>query len=75
MFDLKYGKLVAQPGVERKEDDEPCFVLRGQDALSVGALEAYRKMCDNAGCDIAFLLQIDRATELMRTWKPKKLPD
>lgn len=41
-MDSKYGRLVA----ERKDipDDEPLFLLRGQDALAPGAVENYAEM-------------------------------
>ena len=54
-------------------EDEPVFLLRGQDALAIGAMKAYLKACQDHGTDNA------KATEehlqKMMDWKVKKMPD
>ena len=40
-IDTKYGEVTTEKGEIR--DDEPVFVLRGQDKLAVGTIAAYQE--------------------------------
>lgn len=71
----------ARPDYNRIQDpanlipeDEPVFLLRGQDQLAVHALEFYEFLASQAGAeDVAKLCR--QHVELMRNWPVKKVPD
>jgi hypothetical protein len=55
-------------------EDEPVFILRGQDKLAEPAIEMYRLLVASHGCALAENLQ--KEINAFRRWKgPKKLPD
>lgn len=75
-FDPKYGlvKLEKKPDVS---DDEPCFVLRGQDFLAPIAMRFYADLVEGAipppgGRNMA--ANIREQAERMASWPPRKLP-
>lgn len=58
--DRKYGRVTAEKGdvqhgelfgVPLNDSDEPCFVIRAQDALSPGAVRDYERRAYRAGLD------------------------
>jgi hypothetical protein len=55
-------------------EDEPVFILRGQDKLGEPAIEMYRLLVASHGCALAEKLQ--KEIDAFRRWKgSKKLPD
>lgn len=76
-IDLKYGKIATENA--EIPDDEPVFLLRGQDVLALFALEAYANAVHTAGCSAEFYDQVCRARVAFLNWQPalhhKKLPD
>jgi hypothetical protein len=54
--------------------DEPVFVLRGQDELSVATIEFYAMMAQNNGRTDIAATALNHA-DAMRQWPVKKLPD
>lgn len=55
--------------------NEPVFIIRGQDALSITTLEHYLtalKAVSSSGADIK---DMNGILDRFRDWKPKKLPD
>lgn len=71
--DLKYGKVTTEHG--SIPEDEPVFVLRGQDALATFALDEYREAAWKTCRTPEFRDKVDQARENFRKWPKKKLPD
>lgn len=72
-IDLKYGKVATEHG--SIPEDEPVFLLRGQDALAMFALEAYREATWTACCAVKFREDVNKAIKSFRDWPEKKLPN
>ncbi len=74
MYDGKYGKVTLE-NKPNLPDDEPCFVLRGQDILASGLVKQYAHIyfqkTGNATARDAILAQADK----MRAWTTHKIPD
>ena len=68
--DRKYG-IVDVKGIA---EDEPIFVLRGQDAFAVATLKFYRGLRDSSG-DFGAVNSLDFTISEFRSWQPKKIPD
>jgi hypothetical protein len=67
---MKYGRL----DISNIGDDEPVFILRGQDKLAHAAIEMYRILAASHGSEVA--TSLDREMESFRKWKGnRKLPD
>ena len=49
--------------------DEPLFLFRAKDQLSIAALMSYARRCKEAGCDDAQLNGINIAIERFRSWQ------
>lgn len=64
-------------GIEGREipEDEPVFVLRGQDALAAAVVTWYAILYESATGDQATANQIREHARDMALWKPKKIPD
>ena len=64
-----YGKL----DIPIIGENEPVFILRGQDILAQSAIEMYRLLAEAHGCRVAEALTSE--ISLFRQWKgEKKLP-
>jgi len=64
-----YGKL----NIQMIGDNEPVFILRGQDILAQSAIEMYRLLAEAHGCKVAEALTNE--ISLFRQWSgEKKLP-
>ena len=64
-----YGKLT----IPMIGDNEPVFILRGQDILAQSAIEMYRLLAEAHGCKVAEALTNE--ISLFRQWSgEKKLP-
>jgi hypothetical protein len=73
-YDPKYGKIT----LEKKPDipdDEPLFVLRGQDKLAAGLVEQYAINRFYATGDLETTQEIMKQADAMRKWPVKKVPD
>lgn len=70
MFDKKYG-YIDVPGAPK---DEPCIVLRAQDAFAVAALKAYY-MAASGACEQTHLNLIQETVSRFIAWPIKKIPD
>ena len=55
-------------------DDEPVFLLRGQDELAYKAVQHYAYLCDKAGAHDVARKAWEHAA-LMAAWPKKKIPD
>lgn len=62
---LKYG-MVEIPGIP---ENEPVFVLRAQDALSLPIIAEYRKLCMGAGCNAPHMEAVDRVHRSFRQYQ------
>lgn len=74
--ETKYGP-VQIPGVP---DDEPVFILRGQDQLTPAAIHEYADLCRAAGADGAHVAGVRSAADAIGRWQREhadrvKLPD
>lgn len=56
-------------------DDEPVFLLRGQDRLAADAVEFYAALVQAAGGSADVVEKSRRWASEMRAWSPRKLPD
>jgi hypothetical protein len=65
--DLKYGKVTLERG--DIGEDEPVFVLRGRDLMTVPVLIDYRDDCAEGGSPPFHLEMIDRNIRLITTWQ------
>jgi hypothetical protein len=63
--DTKYGPVTI-PGVP---DDEPIFILRAQDAASVGTLQHYAQLCSEWGSPPTHIDNAHRVTERFDEWQ------
>ncbi|MFC3453985.1 hypothetical protein [Amycolatopsis speibonae] len=66
-IDTKYGRVTLENGTIG--EDEPVFVLRGQDALAPEVLAEYRRLCVVAGSPSKHLDGIDAATSAVVEWQ------
>jgi hypothetical protein len=66
----KYGKIE----IPKVGEDEPVFILRGQDRLAQGMVEIYRVI---AGFhDSPLVDELEKEIERFRKWTgPRKMPD
>ena len=62
---LKYGQIE----IPNIPEDEPVFVLRAQDILSLPTIAEYRKMCMGAGCERTHLAAVDDVHAAIREWQ------
>jgi hypothetical protein len=74
MKDLKYGRVLLE-GKTDTPGDEPCFVLRGQDALAHEIVLEYAKRAAASGASEAFVRSVKSAAMELAAWPVKKLPD
>jgi hypothetical protein len=70
MIDLKYGKI----NVPGAPENEPCIVLRAQDAFSVGVLKTYYMFASCGGQSIHAEI-IRKTIDAFIAWPKKKVPD
>ena len=55
-------------------EDEPCVLLRGQDALACMAIEYYAFLCKQHQAD-TLVEKMEAHAKLMNAWPKKKIPD
>ena len=53
--------------------DEPVFLLRGQDALAIGAMKEYLRLCE--AHETNNVEKVKEHLQKMMDWKLKKMPD
>lgn len=53
-------------------DDEPVFLLRGQDRHAAGALEYYASKVENQGGDVNLVRMTREHAKAMRKWQDDK---
>ena len=70
-IDQKYG-LVNIPGVPQ---DEPVFILRGQDAAAAEAILHYAEIAHRVGSEPHHVRHILASYEAVARWPFKKIPD
>lgn len=72
--DMKYGKVTTEHG--KFDDDEPVFVLRGQDVLALETLIHYREQADRFGCSAKFRDDVNREIGRFSSWSGvRTIPD
>lgn len=56
-------------------DDEPVFILRGQDALAGDLVELWAIRARSLGCHPDKCREAQELADAMREWQPQKNPD
>ena len=56
-------------------DDEPVFILRGQDMLAPDLVELWAEMAEGHRCDPAKVAEARELAAKMRAWPIRKYPD
>ncbi len=56
-------------------EDEPVFLLRGQDKFAANALRAYALIAETGGASKDIWESVREQAELMDAWPVKKMPD
>lgn len=64
-FSEKYG-LLKIPGIP---DDEPVFILRAQDMLSLPLINAYVYLADEHGCEDEFFEKLNVTSYGFKKWQ------
>lgn len=59
----------------KAKDDEPVFILRGQDSLAADLVETWAIRARSLGCHNDKVREAMELAETMRAWSPKKDPD
>jgi hypothetical protein len=70
-LDRKYGQ-VSVPGIP---EDEPIFILRGQDSIAYAAIMQYAALCESAGTAPEHVEHARKSADVLSYWPVKKLPD
>ncbi len=60
---------------EKCLDEEPIFVLRGQDVLAPMAVEAWAEWAAKLQVKPEKILEAYQCAQAMREWNPRKVPD
>jgi hypothetical protein len=66
-IDNKYGRVMFEYG--SIGEDEPVFVLRARDSLSVGHILMYGVLCEAAGSPPEHLAAIEEAIDQFEAWQ------
>ena len=61
--------------LESIPDDEPLFLLRGQDLLAPAAVEFWATLVQNCMGDDGQAEHATAHAQAMREWSPRKMPD
>lgn len=56
-------------------ENEPVFLLRGQDVLAAETLDFYARRCAESGVDLRIVELTRNQAQKMREWPLRKLPD
>lgn len=56
-------------------DDEPVFILRGQDALAADTVDHWANHARLLGCHPDKVREAHELADKMRAWRPQKNPD
>jgi hypothetical protein len=70
VYSTKYSAPLGEALVEQF-GEEPVFLLRAKDALSLATLHQYAEMASRAGCDPSFLEGVRQATNSFEDWQIK----
>lgn len=72
----------ARPDYERFQDpaglipdDEPVFLIRGQDIIAADVLNFYADELDDKGGDVDMVEMVRKHATAMRLWRKHKMPD
>lgn len=69
----RYGRQ--DYGADQVPEDEPVFLIRGQDAVGAEAVLAWADLAERRGADKATVRSARLHAERMAEWPVKKLPD
>ncbi len=56
-------------------DDEPVFILRGQDRLAATLVDTWANLAGEHGCGIVKVVDARKTAIAMRCWTHRKFPD
>lgn len=65
--ETKYGRVTFERGTIG--EDEPVFVLRGQDPYGPDAIRAYALICQDHGCAPEHVAAVREAADEMDAWQ------
>lgn len=65
----------AEGALGKAADDEPVFILRGQDKLAAGLVGMWAELADLHCCPPTKVAEARQLAELMRRWPIRKYPD
>jgi hypothetical protein len=65
----KYGFIHPDNALPDIGQDEPVFILRAHDSLSVLTLESYASLADGAGCTEEHVEGVGDAIQRFRVWQ------
>jgi hypothetical protein len=70
LVDAKYGRITVENVPDTPfHEDEPAFVFRGQDGLSVSALEGYLQICEDEDASPEHCAMVARSIEEVSAWQ------
>lgn len=61
--------------LEKMDEAEPYFVLRGQDAFSAHLVSLWADLAESAGTNGSKVQNARQCARAMRNWVSKKIPD
>jgi hypothetical protein len=61
--------------LSKAQDDEPIFVLRGQDRLAPDVVRQWADRAEQAGCAIEKVREAREVADAMEQWPRRKVPD
>ena len=70
-IDRKYGQITMERG--KFNEDEPVFVLRAMDWLSVMAISTYLSGCKKADCEESHIGAVEDAMADFLKWQARNL--
>jgi len=74
----KYGYIRPGDALEEIRAEEPVFILRAQDMLSVLTINAYLRLARDAGCDEEHIAGVEAQMREFSVWQSRnhvKIPD
>lgn len=72
---MKHARKDYDKVMKKIPEDEPVFVLRGQDAVAANTVRFWAAAAATAGADPAIVEAARKHAALMEAWPTKKIPD
>jgi hypothetical protein len=72
---MKSDRFGNRAMLDKMDEAEPFFILRGQDAFSAHLVKLWADLAESAGTNGAKVLNARQCARAMRNWTKKKIPD